>query len=69
MSMTKKDYEMVAKVIRRKREEFYSIDHESGIGGQEGYADTIALSLADSFSKDNKDFKRDLFLKQCGVEI
>lgn len=62
MSMTKKDYELVAEAFL----EGFSYDCDT-TEAEDALA-YVAQRLADKLNKQNKDFKRDLFLKQCGVD-
>ena len=57
MSMTKKDYELVAR----------SLDVPSCELMKAGVYELVAKALADAFEKDNSKFDRDKFLKACGV--
>lgn len=59
--MTKKHYEMIAKVLAKRREQYNDAmwwDH------MEAIAD-VADGLAGAFDKDNPKFDRDRFLKAC----
>jgi len=51
--MTKKDYVLLASVI--KRNQGYKV------------VDRIALDIADALQADNKRFNRVVFLKACGI--
>jgi hypothetical protein len=53
--MTRKDYELIARVIR-----YAEIDERAG--------DRIARDFAYALAKDNPRFDRARFLKACGVE-
>lgn len=57
---TKKDYELVAKVIKQKIE-----NHRS----PEAYMDLedLASDLCDAFEADNEQFDTERFLRACGV--
>ena len=56
MAMKKTDYEIVAAILKL---------HNRGIS--QLTIEAVAQSLATAFKLDNPDFKRDLFLSQCGV--
>lgn len=53
--MTKKDYELIASAIHKMS----SLDH----GAHLYVADMLAVTL----KQDNPRFKRDVFLKACGI--
>ena len=57
MSVTKKDFIAIAQII--KGTSFYS--------GYSGCSRMTALRLADYFETQNAQFKREEFLKACGV--
>ena len=52
--MTKKDYELVAKVIR-----------ETGVS--EHFKKIVAINLAEAFRNENPDFKGSKFFEVCGI--
>jgi hypothetical protein len=56
--MTRKDYELIAKVIS---------DSQGLTRG--GVMDTLAERLADALEKDNLKFNREVFLNACKVQI
>lgn len=59
MAMTKKHYEMVAKILKREN---------TRVGGDDGMIESIATLLAIEFKLDNPNFDRTKFLKACGVQ-
>lgn len=58
MSMTKTDYEMVARALDGPSCELLSA----------GVYETVANALADNFEKDNPKFNRERFLTACGIK-
>lgn len=58
--MTRKDYELIAKVLKEARE-----DSESG--EEKLRVRLIAAKLADEFSDRNERFDRNRFFKACGI--
>ncbi len=65
MSMTKKHYEMVAKVFAKTR---LYVEYEEHRNGRESARQYLAEELADQFASDNPLFDRARFLKACGVQ-
>lgn len=73
--MSKKHYEAIAASIRKQVEAAAALDAE-GNTDSERYARSLAakmavhdlaLDLADYFGSINPNFKRDKFLKACGI--
>lgn len=60
MSMKKKDYEMVARTIK------WAINGNRVEEGSDMYV--IVHMLASAFEIGNPEFKRELFLTQCGIK-
>lgn len=58
MSMTKKDYQLIAKELQ------WADNH-----GWTDHIELMAESLADAFEADNPNFDRDKFLAACGIEV
>jgi hypothetical protein len=56
--MTKKDYELIARVLLTARNDWLSDET----------TDTMSEDFADELAKTNPRFKRDVFLRACGVE-
>lgn len=61
MSMTRKDFEGMAKAIRSSRP-------ENPLSGGHTIADRIAEEIATVCAKSNPQFDRTRFLRACGVE-
>lgn len=61
-TMTKKDYELIAKVIRREAEKW------KPDSGQARIIDDIFQSFCDELARVNPNFDQDKFLTACGVE-
>lgn len=59
--MKKKDFELIAKVIRKNAEQAQGNLSESVA------IESVAVDFSDALEKINPRFKRDLFLKECGV--
>jgi hypothetical protein len=64
MSMSKKDYEAIARAII----EFNDDDEREPIHTASGAVGYIAHQIADYCAIDNPRFDRDRFLKVCGVQ-
>lgn len=58
MSMTKKDYEVIARALDAPSCELMNA----------GVYELVAKALADALEADNKKFDRDKFLTACGVK-
>lgn len=58
--MTKKDYELIARVLRAQRD---ASSPEVRYGLR-----TLSVAFADELAETNPRFKRDVFLRACGVE-
>lgn len=56
--MTKKDYELIARVLSYADQENWT-DH----------IELIAEEFADELENDNPKFNRDMFLTACGIEV
>ena len=71
MSMTRKDYQLIAKAIADTQSRIHN-----NVGGSGDYTESrdaqlrgvrrAAAHLADALAEDNPTFKADLFLKACG---
>lgn len=72
MSMTKKDYEVIAYVINERIENAKLSLHfgysDEDISHALNTLSDLADMMAYEFSLDNSKFDRDKFLKACGVE-
>lgn len=60
--MTRKDYKLIADIIRQQ-----TVNTDSKFGGVIYPAD-LAAAIASALKHDNPRFRRDLFLKACGIE-
>lgn len=60
--MTKKDYQLIASVLKADIEFIEGYDKEFRA------IRSVALDMADALEKQDNNFKRDLFLKDCGIE-
>jgi len=69
MSMTKKDYELVASTIRSEYEAWKA--NAGPVYGQEALGQTkhLAERLANRFELSNPKFDRKKFLTSCGVSL
>jgi uncharacterized protein YqgQ len=56
--MTKKHYIEIANILK----------HERTFGEHQATVDSIAKELCSVFKRENSLFKKDVFLKACGVE-
>ena len=56
--MTKKDYELIASVLRERLGDSYD----------NAYARLLVKKMADVFEAHNPKFNRSKFLKACGIE-
>jgi hypothetical protein len=56
--MTKKHYIEIANILK----------HERTFGEHQPSVDSIAKELCGVFKRENSAFKKDVFLKACGVE-
>lgn len=67
MSMTKKDYELLANTIKHERMNWK--DNSGPVYGNEAVKalGQFAGHLADHLSRENERFDRDRFLSACGV--
>lgn len=72
MSMSKKDYELVARVLASTREALRMEEEDradaDGRSPREDYEDAVAMVAADlalAFKADNPNFRSDLFLHAC----
>lgn len=59
--MTKKDFELIARTLR------HELEHVACGEDQRDMARSIAVAFADVLARANPAFRRDLFLKACGV--
>lgn len=62
MAMSKKDFELVAEVMRQG-----VCSDGSGEDAFQQTAKTLILEMADAFTQTYPNFKEDVFLKACGV--
>lgn len=72
--MTKKDYELIAGVVKYTTPEFRSDEHPDSYnaGWKDGAARQHAWlrdSLAETLAKNNPKFDRNKFLAACGIEV
>lgn len=68
--MTKKDFELIARVLKRCRADS---EYHAALSGPQRRAavasiDNVAIDFADELAATNPRFKRDVFLRACGVE-
>jgi len=56
--MTKKDYELIASVLRERLGDSYD----------NAYARLLVKKMADALAKQNPKFNRHKFLQACGIE-
>lgn len=61
--LTRKHYEAIAEILSEHKD-----DSQYSTVIDERRVESISLSLADYFEKDNPRFDRDRFLEACGVE-
>lgn len=61
--MTRKDFELIAKVIRKGRD--LPIEIRDTDKGYISHEDLLAEKFADALAKTNPAFKRDLFINAC----
>lgn len=68
MSMTKNDYELIAGVLREVKH-FATIPtaHKKYNDGKYDTYYMVLNKLSGELAQNNPDFKRDRFLKECGV--
>ena len=62
MTMTRRDYQMVADSLKESRHEAWAV---SAVAGEE--VEAAIRKLADTFERERPGFKRDKFLKACGM--
>lgn len=68
MAFTQRHYQAVADVINDAMNNMDQPDtREVFLNGKTAGIEEVANSLADMFGKDNERFKRDLFMKACGL--
>lgn len=68
MAMTKKDYEVIAKVFKKRTEEMRQFEpHTSYYIGSMTSMRMLAQGLSSSFAAANPRFNRHRFLIACGV--
>lgn len=68
MSMSRKHYEEIAKVISRAVRSARELSPEAGSGAAVTTAENIAIDLAVVFEGDNPNFDPSRFLRVCGVQ-
>jgi len=61
--MTRKDYELIAKAINRQYHWFLINPSNSATNGIEH----VIYQLIENLQEDNPRFRRDIFLKACGI--
>lgn len=70
--MTKKDYELIAKAIKGRRDNTWNLDKLGWTGNEIcigiSVIDDLSEFLAHDLSKQNPRFNRSKFLKACGLE-
>lgn len=66
MTVTQKDFIAIAKIIKLYMEASLGSPHDNGI--KTGTLDLVSKDIADYFQSQNAKFKREKFLKACGVE-
>ena len=77
MTMTKKDYELIAKAIKNKvnqaqvLEDYHFDVEEYEAGARQQFAERRLIELADNLATalkaDNASFDYDLFMEACGI--
>lgn len=67
MSMSRKDYEAIAEILRSEREYFQG---ESDLDIRAlGTLTTVSARLSLLFAQGNPNFDREKFLKACGLDL
>lgn len=72
MSMTKKDYELIAQVIRDRFENSQLLDRLNftvkEVEATEATITDLAYYMSSRLAQDNPNFDRKRFLEACGIE-